>query len=178
MPINAAKRRYLAYELGLLSIEGALSTRNRHWPVYSCAAHARAEAKSTIRETLEALVPAYRQERVTDAVHSANIVHVAHTLTERLRAVLHQRRFRIGVAQKLVNLHLKYLWTAGMIEEPPHCPIDGIVRDYADIGYDWTSSNSIDQYLAAIAALRNLAQPRSLAVWELQEFRRRADREA
>ncbi|MFY3919845.1 hypothetical protein ACOTI7_20975 [Achromobacter xylosoxidans] len=87
---------------------------------------------------------------------------------------LYKGRFRHGVAQKLVNIHLKYLWAAGVIPEPPHCPIDGIIRDLAGLKYDWTVSDSVAEYEAAIAELRVRAQPRTLAIWELQEFRRRA----
>jgi hypothetical protein len=34
---------------------------------------------------------------------------------------------RIGLAQKALNLYLKYLWCLGEIHEPPHCPLDSIV---------------------------------------------------
>ena len=38
-------------------------------------------------------------------------------------------RFRIGVAQKALNLYLKHLWCLDWIYEPPHCPFDnGIIR--------------------------------------------------
>lgn len=85
----------------------------------------------------------------------------------------------MGVAQKLVNVHLKYLWTAGFCPEPPHCPIDGIIRDIAGIDYTWTQSDSIEEYKVAIAKLKTLAEEKgfTLAQWELKVFRRREDEE-
>jgi hypothetical protein len=35
--------------------------------------------------------------------------------------------YKYGVAQKLLNLFLKYLWCLGTIAEPPHCPVDRII---------------------------------------------------
>jgi hypothetical protein len=37
--------------------------------------------------------------------------------------------FRVGTAQKALNLYLKYLWCLGEIKTPPHCPFDrGIIQ--------------------------------------------------
>ena len=107
------------------------------------------------------------------------IADASSELSRKLSRYLHQGRFRIGVTQKLINVHLKYLWTAGFCPEPPHCPIDGIIRDIAGINYNWTSSDSVDEYLQAIAALKKLAsaEGHSLAQWELESFRRREDEE-
>lgn len=95
-------------------------------------------------------------------------------LSTELKSFLFNGRFRIGIAQKLVNLHLKYLWVADVISEPPHCPLDGIVRDLAGINYNWTRNDSISEYKDAITSLRKIATPRSLSAWELSEFRRPA----
>ena len=43
--------------------------------------------------------------------------------------VLGENRYKYGVAQKLLNLALKYYWCLGEIKEPPHCPVDKIVID-------------------------------------------------
>jgi hypothetical protein len=75
----------------------------------------------------------------------------------------------------MINLHLKYLWVAGLINEPVHCPIDGIIRDLACIQYDWTRSDSIEDYKSGIVALKAVAGTKSLSQWELEEFRRRAE---
>lgn len=99
---------------------------------------------------------------------------VANNFSAKHRVALHRGRLRFGVAEKLININLKYLWVAGFGFEPPHCPLDGIVRDLARLDYDRTSSDSKSHYLEAIDQLRNIVSPRSLSVWELQEFRRKA----
>lgn len=176
MHIQDDKNSFLAYELGLLSLKAALSTRAKDWPIYSasCKEHQRNDVKGAFRTELERLATTYAEGPVTEDDHMALISALADRISSQHESSLYRGRFRHGVAQKLVNIHLKYLWAAGVIPEPPHCPIDGIIRDLAGLNYDWIVSDSVAEYTAAIAALRAHAQPRTLATWELQEFRRRA----
>ena len=173
------KRRFLSYELGLLTLKAALSTRDDQYPVYNKATKVfqRTEAKRAIRECLATIEAMYSEEAIPEDEHTAFIADIATDLSAKLSCYLHQGRFRIGIAQKLVNVHLKYLWTAGYCQEPTHCPIDGIIRDHAGISYNWTRSDSIEEYRRAIEALRRIASKRglTLAQWELESFRRRED---
>jgi hypothetical protein len=175
------KRRFLSYELGLLTLKAALSTRDDEYPVYNknTKVFQRAKAKRAIRECLATIEAKYSERAIPEDEHTAFIVDVASDLSEKLSRYLHEGRFRIGVAQKLVNVHLKYLWTACFCPEPPHCPIDGIIRDRAGISYNWTQSDSIEEYSRAIDALRRIASNSglTLAQWELESFRRREDEE-
>ena len=117
---------------------------------------------------------AYAFGRVPDEAHCEYIESLSNRATREHSVCLRKGKLRFGVAQKLVNLYLKYLWVADLVEEPPHCPIDGIVRDLAGLDYNWITDDSRCQYERVIAALKRRAHPKSLAVWELQEFRRRA----
>lgn len=169
------KKRFLCYELGLLSLKAALSTRDGDAPVYAKGIkfHQRTKEKKVLRGVLEKLEQEYAKGGVTESQHIEFIQKTADEVSKALESKLHNGRFRIGVAQKLINLHLKYLWATGYVEEPPHCPIDGIIRDKAKITYDWTTNDSIEDYKKAVAELKNVANGRSLSVWELEEFRRR-----
>ncbi|MDK1396564.1 hypothetical protein [Pseudomonas protegens] len=175
MAINNDKKRFLCYELGLLSLKAALSTRDGDAPVYAegIKFHQRTKEKKVFRRTLEELEKMYLSGNVTEDQHVEFIQRTADDLSEELGNKLHNGRFRIGVAQKLINVHLKYLWVTGYIEEPPHCPIDGIIRDKAKISYDWTTNDSIESYKQAVEDLKKLAKAQTLSVWELEEFRRR-----
>jgi hypothetical protein len=177
MPLSSAKRSFLSYELGLLTLKAALSTRDKEWPIYSPVKkdHQRGAAKKAFREILIEIEQKYSSTGSTESAHVLYIESVADRLSDFLKSTLHQSRFRIGVAQKMVNLHLKYLWVAGIIQEPVHCPIDGIIRDLAGIQYDWTRSDSIEEYKLGVAALKTVAGTKSLSHWELEEFRRRAE---
>lgn len=176
MHIQSDKNSFLAYELGLLSLKAALSTRAKDWPIYSASrkGHQRNDVKTAVRKELDSLATPYANGPVSEDDHVALISVLADRLSCQHESSLYKGRFRYGVAQKLVNIHLKYFWAAGVIPEPPHCPIDGIIRDRAGLNYDWTVSDSVAEYEAAIAALRPHAQARTLTTWELQEFRRRA----
>jgi hypothetical protein len=174
--VPALKRRFLSYELGLLSVKAALSTRDKNWPIYSESTkqHQRGTVQDAIRSVLVGLETRYGGNTPTETQHVQFIQDSSDILSRDLNVFLFKGRFRVGVMQKLINLHLKYLWVAGVIPEPPHCPLDGIVRDLSKLNYDWTTSDSIEEYKSAIAALRKFALPRSLSEWELCEFRRRA----
>lgn len=92
------------------------------------------------------------------AVHSDNICSLS------------DGRFRIGLAQKALNLYLKYLWCAGFAARPPHCPVDAIILESAGIraATPWTRLDSIEEYARLIEALRAIASGRPLAEWELE----------
>lgn len=176
MSLTASQHAFLVYELGLLSLKAALSTRAADTPIYAaeCKEHQRGTVKDSFRQVLADVQSMYKGERVTETDHVNFIADTADQLSSNHASELYKGRFRFGVCQKLINIHLKYLWVAGFVPEPPHCPIDGIVRDLAGLGYDWTSSDSREEYDAAIADLREVAGPRTLSVWELEEFRRPA----
>ncbi len=176
--LDGEKERYITYELGLLSRQAALSTRDRKSPVYAKGVkeHQKGPAKDAVLAVLKDNRTTYLAGGISEEDHIAYIEQTATKLSSSIGKYLHNGRFRIGVAQKLVNVHLKYLWTAGLIREPPHCPIDGIIRDIAKINYDWIVSDSIKEYREAIAGLKSEAGSASLSVWELVNFRRRGDR--
>ncbi len=79
------------------------------------------------------------------------------------------------MAQKLLNLYLKYLWCMGHVAEPPHCPVDRIILAETTLRdrLNWTKITTREQYMSAINALRQVAtaQGQSLAVWELLNYR-------
>lgn len=182
--ISEYQKRFISYELGLLTIKAALSTRDKEFTIYkeSTKSHQRSPIKMAIREVLDELESKY-SPILSPAEHVKYIESTAKDLTEKVGKYLKGDKFRIGIAQKLINMHLKYLWCSNMISEPPHCPIDGIIRDKARLSdpsfsYDWIRSDCIDEYKSAVMSLKNIAMKggESIAQWELQKFRRRDDR--
>lgn len=172
------QKRFIVYELGLLTINATLSTRGKNNPVYesSVKSHQKSKPKKAIRNVLSDLEQKYIKSPSSEE-HTKYIADTAARLTKDIGKYLHNNRFRIGIAQKLINLHLKYLWCSGVIQEPPHCPIDGIIRDAANLEYNWIISDDIEDYKAAIESLNQISQTRNetLAQWELRKFRRRDD---
>ena len=86
------------------------------------------EAKQMIMEMAKHYYKAVEEKK-----HVTNILTLSYRLSKNHQSMLAKneegkRRFRIGTAQKLLNLYLKYLWVAGeILPSPPHCPFDRIV---------------------------------------------------
>ena len=165
--------QFLEREFAAMSIIAGFATRDRLWPVYGDAdTQGRDETKALVRQLLFALGHRYADTVPDEMRHVIEIAAFAEEVTEARGHCLHLGTLRFGVAQKVVNLYLKYLWLAGLCAEPPHCPIDGIVRDRAGLSYSWTRSDDVDEYWRAIADLKGKAGSDTLAVWELSEFQR------
>ena len=110
----------------------------------------------------------------------ANIEALSSNLSERYQEILVGGRFRIGAAQKALNLYLKYGWARGIILEPPHCPIDSIVlakikkcprsaQCQICLSTIWTTICTTHEYLHFVEKARDAARAhgQSLARWEL-----------
>lgn len=121
------------------------------------------------------LLPQY-QEIVPERRHEQNIEHLAEFGSTIGKDVLDADGYRIGTAQKLLNLQLKYLWCLGLVDEPPHCPVDSIVIADTKLRgkVAWTRIRTISEYQEVIAALRVQAESAkmSLARWELFTYQR------
>jgi len=97
------KGRFLSYELGLLTLKAALSTRDDQYPVYDKGTKIwqRSQAKSILRAWLSVIEEKYSKGSVNGTDHVAFIAKVADELSNELARYLHNGRFRVGVAQSL-----------------------------------------------------------------------------
>jgi hypothetical protein len=124
-----------------------------------------------LRSKLEDLATQYKNE-VDEETHIQNIIQLSDSLTQDHKDILNGGRFRIGTAQKALNLYLKYLWCLGKIPRPPHCPFDfqiiGKLTDYK--GPSWTTLDLAGDYRGLVAAAKRAAKGVSLATWELQTY--------
>ncbi|MBI1182715.1 hypothetical protein GC194_00480 [bacterium] len=104
------------------------------------------------------------------------IEKLANDITKLLPNDLNNSRFRIGTAQKLINVYWKFLWLFELTEkEPLHCPIDSIILGTLDEPFKslrWTQLDSIGQYKEIIEEIRIKAEAKdqSIAVWELEVY--------
>ncbi len=125
--------------------------------------------RSCVYNVLEEFAKRYATIQ-SDDIHEKHIEEFAERLTAECAARLHRNRFRIGVAQKALNLYLKYLWCNEKIPTPPHCPFDAVVIDGLGMNVLWTEMDSIDQYRTLVSAAKKKADGMSLAEWELQAY--------
>jgi hypothetical protein len=86
-----------------------------------------------------------------------------------------------GVAQKAVNLFLKYLWCLDIFKQPPHCPIDSqILKEIKwnspkkhGTAKKWStfSKKDYEGAISDIEKVRNESKKSSIATWELAEWK-------
>jgi hypothetical protein len=160
-------------ENGLLSdtISGAF----QHATMYNDQANvdARQRLGVALRKKLKELSVLSFRGAISGAQHVDNICQLADQLTQDHGPDLDGGRFRIGVAQKALNLYLKYLWCLDWIYEPPHCPFDnGIIRLLRPTPREtlWTQMDSRKGYEEWVCLAKHRAQSKSLAEWELSAW--------
>lgn len=125
------------------------------------------------------------ENKVTREQHHKNIVDLSDSLSAPHTAGLNEGRFRIGLAQKALNLYLKYLWCLGRLgndNEPPDCPIDRIVLGKIECPHckniNWTGIDTIAEYSKIIqhASATASKNGQSLAEWELELWAKATER--
>jgi hypothetical protein len=176
------KTEYLVRELWILAWNASV----QHAALYKNGASEKQRDlidnfKNTIIDYVKTkLVPQYRVT-VSEQQHCRNIrnlIDYANTIDS---DILGENRYKYGVAQKMLNLALKYYWCLGQIEEPPHCPIDKIIIDKTSYRgkINWTRMLTESEYLKVISDIRSLAELEkcSIAQWELNNYKRREQRE-
>lgn len=172
------KTRYLERELWILawnaSVQHAAIYRNGAWK------NQREEINRfrdrIINHIRSNVIPRYKQP-MSESSHCGNIRALIDYANQADTGVLGKDGYKYGVAQKLLNLALKYYWCLGLIHEPPHCPVDKIVIDKTSYRgrVNWTQMLAEEEYLKIISAIRSLAASEhcSIAQWELNNYERR-----
>ena len=125
----------------------------------------------TLRSELLELAGQYTG-RVPDDDHVRNIRTLADRATARCGTFLDRGHLRFGVAQKALNLYLKFLWCADRIPAPPHCPFDSFVIGQlpSEVRVAWTKIEDEGPYLKLVKAAEAQAGDKSLAEWELSVY--------
>ena len=146
------------------------------------------KGRETVRDALRSelcdLARKYACKVVGADAHVENIEELARRVSARCGSSLKCNRLRFGVAQKALNLYLKFLWCAGRIQDtPPHCPFDSTVIDtlrrnlreqnrlpsgWKNTWNKWTEVDDKDIYCEWVKAATIVAGNESLAEWELR----------
>lgn len=135
-------------------------------PVYAVNADTKL-VRDVVATKITSIVADYRKP-VTEERHLENIAALADLTSSMIGKHLHNGRFRIGTAQKALNLYLKYLWCADLAALPPHCPIDYLILQLAGVtGVKWTTVDSITDYAEWIKRIKAVALHQPIAEWEL-----------
>ncbi len=129
--------------------------------------------RKALRKRLEELAKTY-VSKVSENGHVQNIQDLSDEMSEQFGEIFKNGGFRIGLAQKALNLYLKYRWCMGDIKMPPHCPVDSIILSEAGIqNVKWTQIKSISDYKQIIKEIRKKAKLKPLAEWELEVWNKK-----
>src|SRR5690349_6797916 len=115
----SGQKRFLRDEFHRLTLSATVQRAQVYAP--GTAEQSRLPFQKGLQRELEVLHLRYA-EPVAEFEHRENIRAIAASLTAQYSSVLRDGRFRIGPAQKALNLFLKYLWCVKQIQLPPHCP--------------------------------------------------------
>lgn len=118
------------------------------------------------------------QHEVLENKHIENIQALVDFTASEFPELLYNGKLKFGVAQKLLNLYLKYLWCISDIPAPPHFPIDRIIQDLLKLPkrVSWTQMDSAEEYMMVINQAKKVMETKgykSLAELELVEYRRK-----
>ena len=127
--------------------------------------------KKTIKKELEKIGQNYTNT-VSEEDHIKNIETLSREITKEHGEILKNGQLRIGTAQKLLNVYIKFLWSLNpeQIKNPIHCPLDRIVLKKIGCNDSWTMMERIDEYEDKIDKIRNYFEKKginkSIAEWE------------
>ena len=134
-------KNFLEGEFLLLTISAGF----QHNRIYN--KKTRPEERKALQKTIKNKLSEYSvfyDGVVGETAHIKNIQRFAKEIIKRHKNILYGKELRIGTAQKLLNLYLKYLWVWGKIPEPPHCPFDNKIISKIKAGnIKFTKFNSI-----------------------------------
>jgi len=172
--MKSQKEEYLRNEFWILSIGAAFQRAN----IYGKATdNQKTSFKKALFDYVDELSEQYVHKGLAEDIHLDNIEKLkerAILIANELAMKLKGDNFRFGIAQKLLNLYLKYLWCAGYIKEPPHFPVDRIIIQSLESASktNWTELDDVKEYRWIIELAREEAG-NNLAKWELENYRRR-----
>ena len=129
------------------------------------------QCRNELKSALSEIARRY-QHVVDEQQHIDNIHGLKTRISQRCKTTLRGGTLRFGVAQKAVNVYLKYLWCAGAIPIPPHCTFDdtiiGKLKLPSNCSTTWTMTDSQQDYDQWVSAAKVLAGAEPLAAWELR----------
>ena len=86
-------------------------------------------------------IDGYKGGNISDDQHITNIKDIS-KYSENFSELFVEGRINFGIAQKMLNLFLKYQWCLGNIQEPPHFPVDRIIQQSLN---QWARRKGITQ---------------------------------
>jgi len=167
-PEQSIRERFIQSSIGSLTIAAAFQRANIY--VKNVDKESSSDLRNFVFSEIQRLSYAYSHP-VQEEQHKANIVELSDSISCKYSAILQDGVFRIGIAQKALNLYLKFLWCLDRIPMPPHCPVDALIlKKTGNTKIRWTKIKTIVEYQEAITELKKAAGQLPLAKWELEQY--------
>ena len=180
------KAEFLNNEIWVLTFQGGFQRANIYKEEVS--EMVKKEFREQLRAYIEALVEIKYITEVTEEEHIKNIKGIV-KLSSINKIQGKSIPINFGVAQKLLNLYLKYSWCSGRIDiVPVHFPVDRLIqnelnKEARDSGLQgiklkpWTQFEDEEDYLKVIDLAKKVRDKKytekALAEMELEIFKRR-----
>ncbi len=183
------KAEFLNNEIWILTFGGGFQRANVYKDV-NISSKDRRKFRDALRSKIETIVDDQYYAKVSQENHLENIHSIVDfSKTEKFDGTNIPINF--GVAQKLLNLYLKYQWCRGVLtSNPPHFPVDRLIQvklqefakdmKISKIALEpWTQFEDEKHYMAVIDFAELVRVKKfsklSLAELELKIFSRRKD---
>lgn len=176
-PQECKKRKFILQQCLINSIKAAVTLRAEDF----YKKNVQESEKSKLRKDFaEAIIKAAQKIISSKANQTKTLIKAINGIKKTLKThkkILAEGQPSFGVAQKALNLFLKYLWCLDIpnISQPPlHCPVDSQVLDEIKDEYrkeqkPWFHFSQKD-YEIAIGKIQNKIKPESCAEWELRKW--------
>lgn len=163
MNIEEIQKQFILDQIWILTVQASFQRAK----VYK--GHENKETrKIALRAQIEDISKQYL-DPISEDKHIENIMSICCTDDVGLN-------INLGVAQKLLNLYLKYLWTLDIIDiAPPHFPVDRMIQEalkYKGL-FNWTELDDVNVYISFIEFAKDEMKKRnlnSLAEMELMVY--------
>ena len=181
------KAEFLNDEFWILTFGGGFQRANVYKDQH-VSTEVRKEFRRALREVIETLINEQYHDKVSEEKHLQNIQSIVDFTRDKIFGEA-PIPLNFGVAQKLLNLYLKYLWCSGKITAVPvHFPVDRLIQDKLnkeakETGLEgrklkaWTQFEDEKDYKCVIEFAEKVREKkypdRSLAEMELEIFTRR-----
>ncbi|TDK43478.1 hypothetical protein [Algoriphagus formosus] len=168
--IKQEQKEFLKEQLWSSTIRAATSRAGNIYKVGTTEEDKKSFKKALHEFVNEIIQNHYEAKTPDEPTHLKNIKELKE-YANRLEFV----NFRYGHAQKVLNLYLKYLWCLGLVQEPPHFPVDRLIQQKMKIknSSNWTKDMDQDEYKKVIEEARAIAKREncgSIAALELNFY--------
>ena len=125
--------------------------------------------KKALFKCVEGLVETeYLNRNINEVEHIKNIQKLQECVNAEHISILPEKGLKFGVAQKLLNLYLKYLWCSNKLKySPPHFPLDRLIQEN-NVRVNWTDLKCDEKKYSEV--INDLCKGEGKAEWELVKY--------